>query len=96
MFFKDDADNLEPMIPTAQIEAHTGSARACYALNASIYVWDRATFMAAPATFFPKTKLYVMPAVSRYDVDSQDDVDYVAHILARKDAPYVMPTPKQG
>lgn len=81
MFFRDADGCLEAMIPKGALQEHTGSARPCYALNASIYMWKRDDFMAAPATFFPKTLMFLMPAVTRYDVDTIDDLEYVDHLL---------------
>lgn len=81
LFFQDEDGCLETIIPSDLISEHTGSARTCYALNASIYVWQRDAFMANPVTFFPRTKLYIMPQFSRYDVDTLEDLEYVEYIL---------------
>lgn len=81
MFFRDADGCLEPMIPKGSVQEHTGSARPCFALNASIYIWKRDDFMAAPATFYSRTLMYLMPAVARYDVDTIDDLEYVDHLL---------------
>lgn len=81
MFFKDAAGYIEPIISPELIDEHTGSTRTCYALNASIYAWERNNFMNEPTTFSDKTQLYIMPPFSRYDVDTAEDIVYLEYMM---------------
>ncbi len=53
----------------------------CYDMNASIYVWRRATLMESDTLFHDSTRLYVMPEERSWDIDSELDfriVEYLA------------------
>ncbi len=56
----------------------------CFDMNASIYVWRREPFMAAPAVFYPDTLLYEMPEERSFDIDSELDFAIVEFLLSRR------------
>ncbi|HYH23020.1 MAG TPA: acylneuraminate cytidylyltransferase family protein [Azospirillum sp.] len=60
-------------------------APACFDMNASIYVWRRDPFIAAPAIFDGTTRLFVMPPERSVDIDEPLDFDIV-ELLMRKRA----------
>lgn len=55
----------------------------CFDLNASIYVWRRGPFLAAPAVFYPDTLLYEMPPERSHDIDSELDFELVEFLMKR-------------
>ena len=57
----------------------------CFDMNASIYVWRRATLSADLPVVNPGTRLHVMPEERSYDVDSELDWSIVTHLLALRD-----------
>ena len=59
----------------------------CYDMNASIYAWRRDRFMAAPAVFYPDTRLFEMPEERSHDIDSPLDLAIVRWLMERADAP---------
>jgi len=54
----------------------------CFDMNASIYVWWRATLQAGLAVINPGTRLHVMPEERSHDVDSELDWRIVTHLHA--------------
>ena len=56
---------------------------ACYDMNASIYAWTRNALMQNDMLFLPGTRLYVMPEVRSWDIDSELDFQIVGFILER-------------
>jgi len=52
----------------------------CFDMNASIYVWRRATLSADLRVVNPGTRLHVMPEERSYDVDSELDWTIVTHL----------------
>jgi CMP-N,N'-diacetyllegionaminic acid synthase len=50
-------------------------------MNASIYVWRVRSFLAAPAVFYPDTRLFVMPEERSIDIDSELDLRIVELLL---------------
>jgi N-acylneuraminate cytidylyltransferase/CMP-N,N'-diacetyllegionaminic acid synthase len=56
----------------------------CFDMNASIYVWRREPFLAAPAVFYDDTRLFEMPEERSIDVDSMLDWDIVQVLMARR------------
>jgi CMP-N,N'-diacetyllegionaminic acid synthase len=54
-------------------------------MNASIYVWRRARFMADPKVFYPSTRLHEMPAERSHDIDTELDFELVAFLFDRFD-----------
>jgi N-acylneuraminate cytidylyltransferase/CMP-N,N'-diacetyllegionaminic acid synthase len=61
-------------------------APCCFDMNASIYVWRRAAFLAAPAVFYYDTRLYEMPDERSIDIDSALDWDVVQFLMMRRQA----------
>ena len=61
-------------------------APACFDMNASIYVWWRDDFLAHPAIFQDRTRLYEMPEERSIDIDSELDLAIVAFLLQRRGA----------
>jgi N-acylneuraminate cytidylyltransferase/CMP-N,N'-diacetyllegionaminic acid synthase len=59
-------------------------APACFDMNASIYVWARDAFVAAPGVFYPDTRLYEMPEERSVDIDSPLDLMLVELLFAEK------------
>ena len=56
----------------------------CFDMNASIYVWRREPFLAAPAVFYDDTRLFEMPEERSIDIDSAMDWDVVQVLMARR------------
>jgi CMP-N-acetylneuraminic acid synthetase len=54
----------------------------CFDMNASIYVWWRATLSADLPVVNPGTRLHVMPEERSHDVDSELDWSIVTHLHA--------------
>jgi CMP-N-acetylneuraminic acid synthetase len=59
------------------------AAPACFDLNGSVYVWQRAAFHAAPRLFYDSTRLYEMPPERSFDIDREIDFDIVAFLMNR-------------
>jgi CMP-N,N'-diacetyllegionaminic acid synthase len=57
-----------------------------YDMNASIYIWKRATILNESNIFLEKTGLYVMPEERSIDIDNPLDFEFVEFILGRKNA----------
>jgi CMP-N,N'-diacetyllegionaminic acid synthase len=57
----------------------------CFDMNASIYVWWRATLSADLPVVNPGTRLHVMPEERSHDVDSELDWSIVTHLHALRD-----------
>jgi CMP-N,N'-diacetyllegionaminic acid synthase len=57
----------------------------CFDMNASIYVWWRATLSAELPVVNPGTRLHVMPEERSHDVDSELDWSIVTHLHALRD-----------
>jgi N-acylneuraminate cytidylyltransferase/CMP-N,N'-diacetyllegionaminic acid synthase len=53
-------------------------------MNASIYVWRRAVFVADPKIFYADTKLFEMPEVRSQDIDSELDFEIVSLIMKER------------
>lgn len=69
----------------------------CYDMNASIYVWRRDVFVAAPALFYEDTGLFEMPEERSVDIDGTLDFDIVAMLMERRQAavaPRMSPAPR--
>jgi CMP-N,N'-diacetyllegionaminic acid synthase len=58
----------------------------CFDMNASIYVWWRATLHPGLPVVNPGTRLHVMPEERSHDVDSELDWSIVTHLHALADA----------
>jgi N-acylneuraminate cytidylyltransferase/CMP-N,N'-diacetyllegionaminic acid synthase len=58
----------------------------CFDMNASIYVWWRATLSPDLPVVNPGTRLYVMPDERSYDVDSELDWSIVTHLYSLRRA----------
>jgi N-acylneuraminate cytidylyltransferase/CMP-N,N'-diacetyllegionaminic acid synthase len=56
----------------------------CFDMNASIYVWRREPFLAAPAVFYDDTRLFEMPEERSIDIDSTLDWEIVQILMARR------------
>ncbi len=54
----------------------------CFDMNASIYVWRRATLAADSLVVNPGTRLHVMPEERSHDIDSELDWTIVTHLFA--------------
>jgi CMP-N,N'-diacetyllegionaminic acid synthase len=52
-------------------------------MNASIYVWRRARFMADPRVFYASTRLHEMSAERSHDIDTELDFEIVAFLFDR-------------
>ncbi len=59
------------------------AAPPCYDLNASIYVWPRATFFAAEHVLLDRTALYEMPESRSRDIDDELDFEIVEFLMRR-------------
>ena len=55
-------------------------APGCFDMNASIYVWRRATLSADLSVVNPGTRIHVMPEERSHDVDSELDWSIVTHL----------------
>ncbi|MDE5461735.1 acylneuraminate cytidylyltransferase family protein [Bradyrhizobium sp. CSS354] len=56
----------------------------CFDMNASIYVWRVASFLAQPAVFYPDTRLFEMPEERSIDIDSDLDLALVELLLRQR------------
>jgi N-acylneuraminate cytidylyltransferase/CMP-N,N'-diacetyllegionaminic acid synthase len=56
----------------------------CYDINASVYVWRREPFLAAPAVFYDDTQLFEMPEERSIDIDSSLDWEVVQMLMAQR------------
>ena len=70
--------------PRAQATVRRQDAPACFDMNASIYVWQRAVLFEAPGIFNDDTALYVMPEERSIDVDTDTDFLLVELLLSRR------------
>src|SRR5262249_4558550 len=68
-----------PVAPTRRQDAP-----ATFDMNASIYVWNAATFRAEPRLFYADTQLFEMPAERSHDIDSKMDLDIVELLMQRR------------
>jgi len=59
-------------------------APACFDMNASIYVWWRASLFNGLGLFQPRTRLYEMPEERSVDIDSDFDWKVVEFLLANR------------
>jgi N-acylneuraminate cytidylyltransferase/CMP-N,N'-diacetyllegionaminic acid synthase len=64
--------------------ARRQDAPRCFDMNASIYVWRREAFLAAPAVFYDDTRLFEMPEERSIDIDSAVDWDVVQLLMTRR------------
>lgn len=55
----------------------------CFDMNASIYVWNRDTFLARPAVFYDDTLLFEMPEERSHDIDTELDLQWVQFVMER-------------
>jgi N-acylneuraminate cytidylyltransferase/CMP-N,N'-diacetyllegionaminic acid synthase len=69
--------------PTDQRIVRRQDVLPCFDMNASIYVWQRNTFVADPRIFYPDTALYEMPAERGHDIDSELDFHIVEFLFER-------------
>ncbi len=56
----------------------------CYDMNASIYVWRRATLIESDTLFHDSTRLYVMPEERSWDIDSELDFRIVECLVKQE------------
>lgn len=68
--------------PTERPVLRRQDAPECFDMNASIYVWWRATLQADLAVINAGTRLHVMPEERSHDVDSELDWSIVTHLHA--------------
>jgi N-acylneuraminate cytidylyltransferase/CMP-N,N'-diacetyllegionaminic acid synthase len=55
----------------------------CFDMNASIYIWDRASFRNDPKVFYEDTLLYEMPFERSWDIDTEMDFEIVEFLMLR-------------
>lgn len=72
--------------PLAQGVLRRQDAPRCFDMNASVYVWRREVFLAAPAVFYPDTYLYEMPEERSHDIDTELDFEWVRYLMERNHA----------
>jgi CMP-N,N'-diacetyllegionaminic acid synthase len=56
----------------------------CFDMNASIYVWNVASFLKDPRVFYPDTRLFEMPEERSIDIDSDLDFTLVELLLRKR------------
>ena len=56
----------------------------CFDMNASIYVWQRDTFVNAPSLFYSDTLLYEMPEDRSFDIDTTQDFEIVEFLMNKR------------
>jgi len=56
----------------------------CFDMNASIYVWRRDRLLADPRVFYEDTRLFEMPQLRSYDIDSELDFQWVTFLMEAK------------
>jgi len=57
----------------------------CYDMNASIYVWNRDRFLAAPSVFYLDTRIHVMPEERSHDIDTELDFRIVELLFGHRE-----------
>ncbi|MDG2285686.1 MAG: acylneuraminate cytidylyltransferase family protein [Alphaproteobacteria bacterium] len=68
--------------PATAVTGRQG-APATYDMNASIYAWSRASFMAGPTLFNAKTGVHIMPLEHSWDIDEPIDLEIVTFLMER-------------
>jgi CMP-N-acetylneuraminic acid synthetase len=82
-----EVDQHEKVRLSKQRESHVvrrQDAPACYDMNASIYIWERASLFAHDSVFQDTTALYVMPEERSIDIDTPIDFELVRLILEKR------------
>lgn len=74
--------NLSKPLPVSIVRRQDSPA--CFDMNASIYVWQRAALMEKDTVFNMGTRLFVMPQERSVDIDSELDLQIVEFLLARR------------
>lgn len=72
--------------PPSTVVARRQDSPRCFDMNASIYVWRRAVFVAEPKIFYEDTKLFEMPEERSQDIDSELDFEIVRLLMERRKA----------
>lgn len=68
----------------------------CFDMNASVYAWTRAAFLAGPAVFTPRTRLFEMPEERSIDIDSPLDWKLVELLMRERLGLTPQPTDARG
>jgi len=55
-----------------------------YDMNASIYIWRRATLLNESSIFLPETGVYIMPEERSHDIDSPLDFQIVSFLMRER------------
>lgn len=56
----------------------------CFDMNASIYVWHRATLLAGTSALMERTRLYLMPEERSIDIDTELDFRFVEFLFKER------------
>lgn len=72
--------------PLKQTVTGRQSAPASFDMNASIYAWSRASFMAGPELYAADTAVHVMPLEHSWDIDEPIDFEVAAFLMKRNAA----------
>ena len=80
-----DAENTPRLVKTVEPPVvRRQDAPATYDMNASIYAWTRDAFFDAGApVHMDRTRVFVMPEASLFDVDSELDLEIVSLLLTK-------------
>jgi CMP-N,N'-diacetyllegionaminic acid synthase len=57
----------------------------CFDMNASIYAWRRESLLSMDSLFGGGTRLYEMPEVTAFDVDTEIDLEIVKILMNKYD-----------
>jgi len=76
--------HLSKTLPEAVVRRQ--DAPHAFDMNASVYVWNRSAVVGNPGVFFPRTKLYEMPAERSRDIDTELDFEIVSWLMDKRKA----------
>jgi CMP-N,N'-diacetyllegionaminic acid synthase len=80
-----DSENRVVLSKASEIQIlRRQDAPQCFDMNASIYIWNRQSFIQKESIFNTDTKLFVMPEERSIDIDSELDFEYVEFIMLRR------------
>jgi CMP-N,N'-diacetyllegionaminic acid synthase len=78
-------NQLGPSKPVTPPFIRRQDAPDCFDANASIYVWNRDSLFKTDRLFQTNTQVYLMPEHTAFDIDHQDDFEWVEWLMQRYD-----------
>ena len=83
----DDQGRAKLSKPLERSVVRRQDAPRCFDMNASIYAWNRDTFLSHPAVFYEDTLFFEMPEARSHDIDTELDFEWVEFLMRRKEKP---------